>query len=64
MITGAQVLREVPVRYHKGFFDVEIIAVTVEKIEEDKGIMVVSYDADMFNNGSSSNYVVTLPIKG
>ena len=62
MIKNPRVYVKVPVRYKKGYFIHEERAVNVDSINFKNETMDVVYTTDMYDNGCSSEWVVTLSI--
>ena len=62
MIKNPRVFVKVPVRYKKGYFIQEERAVNVDSINFKNETMTVVYTADMYDNGCTTEWVVTLSI--
>ena len=62
MIKNPRVYVKVPIRYKKGYFINEERVVDVDNINFKNETMTVVYSADMYDNGCSSEWVVTLSI--
>ena len=58
MIKNPTVFIKVPVRFHKGFFDVQTMNVRVKIINYKNRTMTVEYETDMYDNGVTQTFTL------